>query len=330
MRKKFLQIVTAILILVNVGIVSAAEVWDFPKDSVKLEGNAKQNYIKEKMNALFHPAPNSKTAAINFEVPDGWNFEKFELDGLAVECLENPNAQTERVVLQLHGGGYVLPLRNGHRNLGIIQGVLADAKQVYMIDYRIAPQNTFPAAQEDAVKAYKEILNRGISPENIIVIGDSAGGNLALALSMYLKENNLPQPKLNILVSPWAAMNTNFPSRKYNETRDLVLGKGYSPLFEAIQKPAYAKGYKVKDPRLSPIYADLKNFPTMLIQVGGYELLLDECIALAKKAAADDVKVVLTIYPGMPHDFALMLPNLQDSLDSFREIQDFINQNMND
>ena len=328
MRKIFLIVVSALIL--NFSTVFAAAAWNFPQDSVKLEGTAKQNYIAEKMNALFHPAPNAKPAAINFEVPDGWNYEKFELDGLPCEVLENPNTDTERVVLQLHGGGYVLPLRNGHRNLGIIQGVLADAKQVYMIDYRIAPQNTFPAAQEDAVKAYKEILNRGIAPENIIVIGDSAGGNLTLALSIYLKENNLPQPKLNILVSPWAAMTTNFPSRKYNETRDLVLGKGYSPLFEAIKKPAYAKGYKVKDPRLSPIYADLKNFPTMLIQSGGYELLLDECIELAKKAAADDVKVVLTVYPGMPHDFALMLPELQDSLDSFKEIQDFINQNMDD
>ncbi len=325
MNKKILQLLAAILVLINFSAVIAAEAWTLPETGLQLEGAAKQNYIAEKMNALFHPAPGTKITPPQFEVPEGWNFEKFNLDGLPVEVLENPNAKTERVVLQLHGGGYVLPLRNGHRNLGIIQGVLADAAQVYMIDYRIAPQNTFPDALNDAVRAYQFILSKNIPAENIIVVGDSAGGNLALALSLYLKENNLPQPKLNILVSPWAAMTTNFPSRKYNETRDLVLGKG-TALFDAVRKPAYAKGYKLKDPRLSPIYADLKNLPPMLIQVGGYELLLDECIELAKKAAADNVKVTLTIYPEMPHDFALMLPELQDSVDSFKEIQDFINQ----
>jgi len=81
----------------------------------------------------------------------------------------------------------------------------------------------------------------------------------------------------------------------------------------------------VKDARLSPIYADLKNLPPMLIQAGGYELFLDESVALAKKAAADNVKVTLTVYPEMSHDFALLLPELQDSLDSFKEIRNFIN-----
>ena len=322
MRKKFLALAAALFL--NFAPVSAEKAWTLPEHGLYLESGSKQSYLAEKIDKYF----NTKPDAIKFEAPDGWNFETFDVDGVAVECLENPGAGTSRVVFQLHGGGYILPLSDVYRNFAVKQAVLADAAKIYMIDYRLAPDNIYPAALEDAVKAYKEILRRGANPREIIFIGDSAGGNLAVELSIYLRENNLPQPKVLILVSPWTTLETKMPSRKYNETRDLVLGKG-SPLFDGVRKPAYAKGLKLKDPRLSPIYADLKKLPPMLIQAGGYELFLDESLALAKKAAADDVKVTLTVYPEMPHDFALILPTLQDSVESFREIRDFVNAHMN-
>lgn len=174
-------------------------------------------------------------------------------------------------------------------------------------------------------------MRRGTEPKNIIVIGDSAGGNLALALSVYLKENKIPQPKLMILISAWGTVENRLLSRTLNENRDLVLGKNYSPLYKEVCKyPSYAKNFNKKNPNLSPIYGDFTDFPTMLIQAGGYEILLDDSIEIAKKATEADVKCTLTVYPKMPHDFALMLPDLKDSLDSFREIRDFINQNMDD
>ena len=322
MRKKFLALAAALFL--NFAPVSAEKAWTLPEHGLYLESGSKQSYLAEKIDKYF----NTKPDAIKFEAPDGWNFETFDVDGVAVECLENPGAGTSRVVFQLHGGGYILPLSDVYRNLAVKQAVLADAAKIYMIDYRLAPDNIYPAALEDAVKAYKEILRRGANPREIIFIGDSAGGNLALELSIYLRENNLPQPKVLILVSPWTTVQTNLPSRKYNAERDLILGKG-TPLYESVKKPAYTKGLNAKDPRVSPIYADLKNLPPMLIQAGGCELFLDECLALAKKAAADDVKATLTIYPGMSHDFALILPTLQDSVESFREIRDFVNAHMN-
>ena len=324
MQKKFLKLLAAAAVLINFTAAAAAESWTLPENGVTLHGAAKQNYISEKMNALFHPAPGTAVTKPNFEVPDGWIFEKLYVDGLNVECLTNPAGNENRVVLQIHGGGYVLPLDDGHRNFGMKLGILSNASQTYFIDYRIAPENPYPAALEDAVKAYQLLLTRNIPAENIIVFGDSAGGNLALALSLYLKEKNLPQPKALILISPWTTMQNNLPSRRYNADKDLILGKG-TALYDAVKTPAYAKGYSVKNPMLSPIYADLKNLPPMLIQAGGYELFLDECLELAKKAAADNVKVTLTIYPEMSHDFALLLPELQDSLDSFKEIRDFVN-----
>lgn len=322
MRKKFLAIAAALAL--NFSFASAAPAWTMPDSGVQLYGRAKQTYVAETVERAYTP----QNPDNYFSAPDGWSYKISSLGKFNLEYLENPAGNPNRTILQLHGGGYVIALTNGHRNLAVKYGVLADAAKIYSVDYRIAPENVYPAALEDAVTAYKEILRRGTKPEEIIVTGDSAGGNLALALSLYLKENNLPQPKMLVLVSPWATMQTNLPSRKYNAPRDLILGES-TPLYDAVRKPpAYAKGFKLKDPRVSPIYADLKNLPPMLIQAGGYEMFLDECVELAKKAAADDVKVTLTVYPEMSHDFALLLPDIQETLDSFREIRDFINQNI--
>ena len=312
--------------LTGFSVTSAMPVWTLPDNGVKLEGSAKQDYVKSKMDVVYKRAKGAKHPFSHFDTPDGWSHEKFTVDGAKYELLENPNAKTNRVVIQLHGGGYVLPLDNGYRNLGTVHGVLADAAQTYLVDYRIAPKYLYPAALEDTVKVYRETLRRGVDSKNIIVTGDSAGGALALQLSLYLKQNSIPQPKCLILISPSATMTNDFPSRKYNEDKDLILGKG-TPLYSRLDKSYYANGLKLDDPRLSPVYADLQGLPPMLIQAGSYELFLDECIELAKKAAAGDVKVTLTIYPGMSHDFALLLPELQDSVDSFVEIRDFINEN---
>ncbi|MBQ7629715.1 MAG: alpha/beta hydrolase [Selenomonadaceae bacterium] len=325
MKKIFLQVLIAVFVLINFSATSAAERWYLPTEGIKLDGADKQRYIKSQMDVIFKRKPGERHPFSKFDTPDGWTYEKFEVDGAKYELLENPNAATNRVVMQLHGGGYVLPLDNGYRNLGMVQGVLADAAKIYLVDYRTAPENLYPAALEDTVKVYEKILSDGVDPQKIIVTGDSAGGNLALQLSLYLKQNKLPQPKCLILISPSATMTNDFPSRKYNAYKDLILGKG-TPLYSRLDKSYYANGLKLNDPRLSPIYADLKNLPPMLIQVGSYELFLDECIELAKKAAADDVKVTLTIYPEMPHDFALLLPQLHESVNSFAEIRDFINQ----
>lgn len=325
MQKKFLQLLAAVFLLLNFSTAAAADAWTLPESGLQLYGADKQNYIAEKVNAIFHPAPGFKSNLSNFEVPDGWIFEKLYLENLDVECLTNPNGDENRVLLQLHGGGFVYPLDDGHRKFGTKLGILANASQIYFVDYRVAPKNIFPAALEDVFAAYELLLIRNIPPENIIVSGDSAGGNLALALSLYLKEKNLPQPKALILISPSVNMKNNLPSRKYNYEKDFVLGKG-SPYYKNIENRAYAKGQNLKNPLLSPLYADLKNLPPMLIQVGGYELFLDDCLEFTKKAAADNVKVTLTVYPEVPHDFPLMLPALQESVDAFKEIQAFINR----
>lgn len=177
-------------------------------------------------------------------------------------------------------------------------------------------------------RRYQSLLKGGCDPKSIIVFGDSAGGNLALALSLKLKDEKLPQPGLLILDSPWTTMETISPSRQGSVKKDLILGEINPNMFYEINHPSYAKGAKLDDPYLSPLYGDLTGLPPMLIQTGGYEVFLDEGMKLAEKAASDDVKVTLTVYPYMSHDFPFCVPEIQDSVDAFEEMQSFINLNM--
>ncbi len=159
---------------------------------LRLESSAKQQYITQKMTALFHQGASRKAPFLN--VPEGWEHTTFLLDKLPVERLFNPSAASRRVVLQLHGGGYVYPLNNIYRSLTLKQAQLVDAREAWTVDYRTAPSHTYPAALEDAARVYDEILQRGTAPEDIIFSGDSAGGNLALALCLKLRDERKSLP----------------------------------------------------------------------------------------------------------------------------------------
>ena len=303
------------------GTTYAAPAWQLPAQGKIFTADAKQAYVANCMEKFFRGEIKSL-----FAVPDKWSYEKFTVNGVKVERLVNSKAKkSARVFLQLHGGGYIEGLGDLHRNLAVKQAVLTDSREVWLVDYRLAPENIYPAALEDAAQVYQELLNRGVDPKKLIVFGDSAGGNLAVELSIYLRENNLPQPAALILASPWTTFEISLPSRTSNADRDLVLGKINPHMYNEVANPSYGGALKWNDPRLSPIYADLTGLPPMLIQVGGYELFTDEGIELLKKATADNLNVTLSVYQGMPHDFALLLPDLDDSIKSFAEIKNFVN-----
>ena len=303
------------------GTTFAVPAWELPQSGKVFYDEAKQIYIADSMKRLIH-----EHFKVEFSAPSGWTYEKFSIGDVNVERLFNPKQKkSSRVVLQLHGGGYVGHLSNWYRDFAIKQAVMTDAREIFMVDYRVAPEHVYPAALDDTEQAYEEILKRGIKSENIIVFGDSAGGNLALALSLRLKEKNLPQPALLILLSPRTTFENNLPSRTANADRDLILGKINTKMYNAVSNPVYAGQIPLNDPHLSPIYADLKNLPPMLIQIGGYELFVDDGIELLKKATADELNVTLSVYQGMSHDFSVLLPELDESVKSFIEIKNFVN-----
>lgn len=293
-----------------------------PDRGLRLEASAKQQYIKQTLAALFQQSASKEEPFLN--VPEGWEHTSFQLDKLPVERLFNPSAASSRVLLQLHGGGYLYPLNNIYRSLALKQAKLIDAREAWLVNYRLAPSYTYPAALDDAAKVYAEILRRGTAPADILVSGDSAGGNLALALCLKLRDERQALPGMVHLLSPWTTLETDSSSRRINAERDALLGR-QSSLHGVVSRPSpYVGGLDLQDPRLSPIYADLTGLPPMLIQAGGFELLLDDSLKLAEKAAQDGVEFTLTVYPEMPHDFAINLPKLQESVDAFRELRDFV------
>ena len=274
--------------------VNASPIWaepqplTIPSDGIVLQGQAKEKYVADYMKKFFSqmkpPAP--------FEAPAGWKMETTTVNGITLERMTADQKKSDRVLLQMHGGGYVGGMSNNHRILGLRQATLADAGEVYFVNYRLAPAHVYPAALEDAVAVYKE------------------------------------QPGVIALASPWTTFeHKKGTSRYYNDEKDVILGKG-TPLNIPVKDAKYKGKLSRKDPRLSPIYADLSGLPPMLIQAGGNELFLTESVRLAEKAAADGIPVTLTVYPGMSHDFALLLPEMQDSIDSLDEIADFANRYM--
>ncbi len=297
----------------------AEPAWQLPNSGKIFSDDAKQAYVAEKMAKFFRGE--EKTS---FNVPDGWFYEKITVDGVKIEHLTNPaNKNSPRIVLQLHGGGYIDGLGDIYRDFAVKQTVLSDAREAFLVDYRLAPENIYPAALNDAVKVYRELIKR-VDPNEIVVFGDSAGGNLAVELALYLKSNDLPQPGLLILLSPWTTFEISLPSRSKNAETDLILGVTNPKMYNEVCKPTYNGKISPDDPRLSPIHADLSGLPPILIQVGGFEMFVDDGIELLRKASADNLDVTLSIYRGMSHDFALLLPELDDSIKSFAEIKSFV------
>ncbi len=296
---------------------------------IVLTSEAKQAYIKTQMDALYYPPEDRKPAP--FTAPEGWSYEKTSIGNVPVECLAPPNPTTKRIVLQLHGGAYMSGLTDLYRTFAVRQAECTNAREIYCVDYRHAPLHRYPAALEDAATVYRGLLARGTRPSDIIIFGDSAGGNLAVALAIHLRDKGLPQPAALILLSPWADFeHKDGTSRTANLTKDKVLGEG-TPFAPHLRKtPPYAGSLPLDDPRLSPIHADLSELPPMMIQTGGYDLLMTEDEQLAKKAKADGTSVTFTVYPEMPHVFPLVLPELAESIAALEEVRDFVNRYMNE
>ena len=248
--------------------VNASPIWaepqplTIPSNGIVLQGKAKEKYAADYMKTYFRnlkpPAP--------FEAPAGWKMETVTVNGITLERMTAEQKKSDRVLLQMHGGGYVGGMSNNHRILGLRQATLADAGEVYFVNYRLAPAHVYPAALEDAVAVYKELLNRGIKGENIILTGDSAGGNLAVELALYLKENKLPQPGVIALASPWTTFeHKKGTSRYYNDEKDVILGKG-TPLNIHFRKrdavEHSGQGCEVQrkaEPQGSPAFAHIRG-----------------------------------------------------------------------
>lgn len=238
---------------------------------------------------------------------------KFQMEYLCRK--EEP--RTDYVILQLHGGGYIGAMRNAYRSFAGLYCEVSKGMDVLTIDYRVAPEDPYPAALEDALEAYEWLKGAGWRSRQIIVAGDSAGGGLALALCMYLKDHNRRLPGGLVLMSPWTDLTASGPSYFDNFERDPLFGNTTDSL---IYNRDYAGLHDMKDPYISPLFGDYWGFPPMLIQAGGIEMLLSDSIGVAYKAKQQGAKVRLSIYEGMFHVFQMGMMMMPESKKAWREI----------
>ncbi len=260
----------------------------------------------------------------NWMPPTGYTLEKSIINDVPIERLIPEGGSNGKVVLMLHGGAYVWPLLDISRELAIVFSKLTKGAEVVNVDYRIAPTYVYPAAFEDCVIAYKALLNLGYTGDDILLTGESAGGGLVLALTHYLKDNNLPLPKAVIAIAPWAEVNTIAPSYHINYTKDIILGENGCSIAPHVKKQAYRGNTDYTTPYLSPLYGDYTNFPPLLIQVGTYEMLYDDARRVFEKAEEAGVNVTFSSYYGMFHCFQETLPELPESKLAWTEIRTFI------
>ena len=250
---------------------------------------------------------------ISERVPADVICEKVNAGGVSAEWISAPGATPDRVILYLHGGGYVVGSINTHRAMVSRIARASDARAL-AIDYRLAPEHPFPAAVDDTLAAYRWLLAQGCEPNKIVIAGDSAGGGLTLAALLAIREAKLPMPAGAVPISPWTDLEGKGESVRTRAARDVMVTQENL----AHSAKQYYGSNDPKNPLVSPVHADFRGLPPMLIHVGDAEILLDDATRVAERAKSAGVKVDLEVWDDMPHVwhvFAKILPEGQQAID---------------
>jgi acetyl esterase/lipase len=251
-------------------------------------------------------------------IPADVKTQPVDAGGVRAEWIWRPDSDLDRAILYLHGGGYAIGSIATHRYL--MQSISqTSGARVLGIDYRLAPENPFPAAVEDAVTAWKWMLAQGLEPGRCAIGGDSAGGGLTLAALIALRDRGIALPGAAALLSPWTDLAATGASVKTKAAEDpMVTEAGLRAMADA-----YLGGADARNPLASPLYANLSGLPPLLIQVGSAEILLDDATRVAERAKSAGVEVSLEPWEDMVHVFQ-MFPMLAEAGPAIEKIGDFV------
>ena len=252
-----------------------------------------------------------------FELPEDAVFDQVGAGGVSAEWISTPGVSEDRVVMYLHGGGYMIGSMRTHRSPLSYLSRVSDAR-VLGLNYRLAPEHPFPAAVEDSVAAYSWLLSEGVSPGRIVIGGDSCGGGLTIATLVALKYFGYPLPAGGISHSGWTDLAHTGDSFVTKAEADPLIDK---EMLEGMAA-AYLGDRSRTTPLASPYYADLRGLPPLLVQVGTAEVLLDDSLRLTDRAKEAGVDVTLEVWDDMPHvwqAFATFLLEARQALESCGE-----------
>ena len=245
-----------------------------------------------------------------------------DANGVPGELVTAEGASDTQVTLYLHGGGYVIGSPKTHRELARRLSVESGGS-VLVIDYRLAPENPFPAAVEDAVSAYNWLLERGMGPSALSIAGDSAGGGLAVATLVSLKDQGISLPCCGVAISPWVDLEVIGESMTTRaEVDPMVQRDGLITMAQT-----YLNGADPRSPLAAPLYSDLSGLPPLLIQVGTRETLYDDAVRLACQAVKAGLKVTFEPWDEMIHVWHLFAPLLDEGQQAIERIGEFIKEN---
>jgi monoterpene epsilon-lactone hydrolase len=242
-----------------------------------------------------------KLDARQFKVNPPIERRSTELGGVPAELIVAPETRFERVILYLHGGSFAFRFPNAHASLAARLCRRLHARAL-IPDYRLAPEHPFPAAPDDCHAAYRGLLAQGVDPKNIVLAGDSAGGNLALVTLYRARAAGEPLPACAVLLSPAVDCTMGSPSMATYDGRDPLIRLASLLVLRRLYVPS---PHQYTEPEVSPLFADFRGFPPLFFQVGSTELLRDEATRAADKAFEAGVDVELELWPGAAHAFQI-------------------------
>lgn len=261
----------------------------------------------------------SITHLMQFLVPRGTLVSQQPLGGVPTEWVENLHSGVQGYLLYLHGGAYSIGTPQSHRNL-TAHLARRCALRVAVPDYRLAPEHAFPAAVDDALAAYRALLEMGVASQDILIAGDSAGGGLTLACALAIRDARLPQPAGLICLSPWTDLTNSGDSMKSNAGSEVMLSlsgiNGYTN--------DYLQGADPRAPLASPLFADLTGLPPTLVQVTDAEILYNDATRFVAAAKRAGVAAELQVAPDLWHVWQLYAGQMPEADDALRLIAAFV------
>jgi len=259
-----------------------------------------------------------ENATRKVKLPAGIEVSAVSIDGLKAEWILPAHKSKDKVIFYTHGGGYVSGSCSDHRAI-VAKLVKATDITALLFEYRLAPEHPYPAALDDAVAAYNWLLAQGISSENIMIVGESAGGGLALAALLAMRDQGFPLPVAAVAISPWTDLTCSGDSYR-SKAKVCLSPDGSWTVFGKY----YVGDNDPSWPWISPLYGDLHDLPPLLIYVGDDEILRDDSIRFAEKARAAGIEVALRVGKGMVHCYPLMAPLFPEATEAMDEICAFI------